>query len=365
MNCRNRPVPAPNRTDSVSEPNPDAPRRTRAPRVTMQDVARAAQVSQTTVSFVLNNRADANIAQETRERIWAEVARLGYRPNAMARALRQGNSSLLGFVTDEIATTPFAGMIVRGAQDVAWQHRRILTMVNTDHQSELEQEALGALLQHQVDAIILAAMAHTEIVVPALLAGFPVVLVNAYSRDEHTSAVVPDEVRGGYDATAHLLAHGHRRIGLIDNLDQSVAAPLRIEGHQQALREAGLGVDPTLTVHITGWQEAGYDGAMQLLQRPDRPSALFCLNDRAAMGAYAAAQALGLRVPDDLSIIGFDNQEVIAAHLRPTLTTMQLPHYEMGHWGAQALLSGEPLPMGRTLLPCPLVARHSVARPAH
>lgn len=363
MTRRNGPAPATNRNDPVSEPNPDATRPARAPRVTMQDVARAAQVSQTTVSFVLNNRADANIPQETRARIWAEVARLGYRPNAMARALRRGTSSLLGFVTDEIATTPFAGMIVRGAQDVAWQHRRILTLINTDHQSELEQEALGALLQHQVDAIILAAMAHTEMVVPAQLAGFPVVLVNAYSRDEQVSAVVPDEVRGGFEATEHLLAHGHRRIGLIDNLDQSVAAPLRIEGHEQALRGAGLTPDPALTVHITGWQEAGFDGAMQLLQRPDRPTALFCLNDRAAMGAYAAAQSLGLRVPQDLSIIGFDNQEVIAAHLRPTLTTMQLPHYEMGHWGAQALLGGEPLPMGRTLLHCPLVARHSVARP--
>ena len=156
----------------------------------MQEVARAAKVSQTAVSFVLNNRPDASISAETRERIWAEVAELGYRPNAMARALRQGNSSLLGFVTDEIATTPFAFEIVRGAQDVAWQHKRILMLVNTDHQSDLEQEAVGALLQHQVEAIILASMSHHEIVVPPLLAGFPVVLVNGFSRDEQVAAVV-------------------------------------------------------------------------------------------------------------------------------------------------------------------------------
>lgn len=330
----------------------------------MQDVARAARVSQTAVSFVLNARADANIPQETRARIWAAVARLGYRPNAMARALRQGNSSLLGFVTDEIATTPFAGMIVRGAQDVAWQHRHILALVNTDHQSDLEQEAIGTLLQHQVGAIVLAAMAHKEVVVPPLLDGFPVVLVNAYSRDERVSAVLPDEVRGGHDAVAHLIAFGHRRIGVIDNLATSVAAPLRLQGHRQAMQEAGLEADPAWVVHVDGWQEAGFDGAMQLLHRPQRPTALFCLNDRAAMGAYAAAQSLGLRVPEDLSIIGFDNQEMISAHLRPMLTTMQLPHYEMGRWGVQALLSGKPLPGGRTLLPCPLVARHSVARPA-
>ena len=330
----------------------------------MQEVARAAKVSQTAVSFVLNNRPDASISAETRERIWAAVAELGYRPNAMARALRQGNSSLLGFVTDEIATTPFAFEIVRGAQDVAWQHKRILMLVNTDHQSDLEQEAVGALLQHQVEAIILASMSHHEIVVPPLLAGFPVVLVNGFSRDEQVAAVVPDEVRGGLEATRHLLAHGHRRIGVINNLDVAVAAPLRIQGHRQALQEAGYDADPGLVVHFSGWQEAGFDGAMQLLQRPQRPSAIFCLNDRGAMGAYAAAQSLGLRVPEDVSIIGFDNHDVIAAHLRPTLTTMQLPHYEMGQWGVRALLGGAPLPRGRTLLHCPLVDRGSVARPA-
>ena len=323
----------------------------------MQDVARAAQVSQTTVSFVLNDRAEASIPQETRDRIWQAVTTLGYRPNAMARALRQGTSNLIGFVTDEIATTPFAGQIVRGAQDVAWQHRRILMMINTDHQSDLEQEALGALLQHQVDGIILAAMA-----LPPLLEGFPVVLVNAYSEDDNVPAIVPDERRGGLEATAHLLAHGHRRIGVIDNLDDSVAATLRIQGWRDAHVQAGLAADPALLVKINGWQEAGFDGAMDLLQRPDRPTALFCLNDRAAMGAYEAARELGLRIPEDVSIVGFDNQEVIAAHLRPTLTTMQLPHHEMGRRGMQALLGLDPLPCGRTLLHCPLVERASVAR---
>lgn len=338
------------------------PRRLRPTRVTMQDVARAAQVSQTTVSFVLNDRAEASIPQETRDRIWQAVADLGYRPNAMARALRQGTSGLIGFVTDEIATTPFAGQIVRGAQDVAWQHRRILMMINTDHQSDLEQEALGALLQHQVDAIILAAMAHKAVTLPPLLDGFPVVLVNAYSEDDSVPAVVPDERRGGLEATAHLLAHGHRRIGVIDNLDDSVAAPLRIQGWRDAHVQAGLIADPALLVKINGWQEAGFDGAMALLLPPDRPTALFCLNDRAAMGAYEAARELGLRIPEDVSIVGFDNQEVIAAHLRPTLTTMQLPHHEMGRRGMQALLGLDPLPRGRTLLHCPLVERASVAR---
>ena len=332
-------------------------------RVTLQDVADVAPVSKTAVSFVLNDRAGASIPAETRERILAAALQLGYRPNAMARALRQGESSLMGFVTDEIATTPFAGQIFRGAQDAAWQHRRILALVNTDHQGELEQEALSELLQHQIRAVILAAMAHREIVVPTQLTGCPVVLVNAYSLDDKVPAVVPDERRGGYEATVRLLRSGHQRIGVIDNLDESVAAPLRCLGHAQALQQAGLNRDPALTVKRSGWQEAGFEGAMELLQRPRRPTAFFCLNDRGAMGAYMAAQALGLRVPQDVSIIGFDNQEVIAAHLRPTLTTMELPHYEMGRWGAQMLLGDRTLVPGRHLMPCPLIERDSIAPP--
>lgn len=331
----------------------------------MHDVARAAQVSQTTVSFVLNGRADASVAPETRDRIWRAVADLGYRPNAMARALRRGTSGLIGLVTDEIATTPFAGQIVRGAQDAAWQHRRILTLVNTDRHSDLEQEALGMLLQHQVDGLILASMAHAQVRVPPMLAGFPVVLVNACSADDAVPALVPDEERGGHEATAHLLARGHRRIGVIDNLDASVAAPLRRQGHGRALREAGLTPDPAMVVQVNGWQEAGFEGALRLLRLPAgrRPTALFCLNDRGAMGAFDAARELGLRVPDDVSIIGFDNQEVIAAHLRPALTTMQLPHHEMGRLGTLALIGEAPLPPGRTRLHCPLVERASVAAP--
>lgn len=342
---------------------PPAASATRPARITMQDVARAAQVSQTAVSLVLNQRAGANIPPETRARIQAVAAQLGYRPNAMARALRQGNSSLLGVVTDEIATTPFAGDIVRGAQQAAWQQGRILTLVNTDHQSALEQEALSALLQHQIEAYLLASMAHRPLQLPALLRGHPVVLVNASSDDPDLPSVVPDELHGGREATEHLLALGHRRIGLIDNLDDSVAATLRVAGYQQALRQAGLAVDPTLMVKLSGWQEAGFAGALALLQLPRRPSALFCLNDRAAMGALDAARELGLRVPEQLSIIGFDNQELIAAHLRPRLTTMQLPHYEMGAWGVRALLCPEPDGVRQARLHCPLVRRESVQPP--
>ncbi len=336
----------------------------RASRPTMTDVAKAAGVSQTTVSFVLNNRADANIPQETRARIHKAVADLGYRENAMAQALRLGKSNLIGLVTDEVATTPYAGLIIRGAQDAAWKYNRILTLVNTDCRADLESKAVEALLKHQVEGLMFATMYHHEISLPAGLGDIPVALVNCFDAGALVPSVVPDEVRGGYDATRYLIEHGHRDIGFLNKSDRIPAAAGRFEGYRLAMEEASLPVRDDRVLRLVGEQEAGFQGALQLMQQPDPPTALFCFNDRVAMGAYMALQRLGLHVPDDVSIIGFDNQEVIAAHLLPGLTTMQLPHYEMGCWGVDRLLGDAPASGNRVLLPCPLVERGSVAAPA-
>jgi len=333
----------------------------RRTRVSMRDVAQASGVSMTTVSLVLNQRPGLTIPKETQDRVMQCAAQLGYRPNAMARALRHGTSNLLGLITDEIATTPFAGQIVRGAQDVAARHGQVLALVNTDKQSMLDTEAIEVLLAHQVDAFVLATMGHRHIRVPELLKGRQVVLVNAFAGNDAVPCVTPDEVRGGREAVQHLLQAGHRRIGVIDNLMDDVAAPGRIQGYVEALSEAGLTADPRWRWHREGWQEAGYEGAMALLTQAERPTALFCLNDRCAMGAFDAARSLGLRVPDDVSIVGFDDQDVIAAHLRPGLDTMRLPHYEMGALGVEALLGQ--YPAGVTRLHCPLIQRGSVAPP--
>ncbi|MFZ1181518.1 MAG: LacI family DNA-binding transcriptional regulator [Herbaspirillum sp.] len=333
----------------------------RVPRPTMTDVAKAAGVSQTTVSFVLNNRTDVNIPHETRKRIRQAAADLGYRENVMAQALRLGKSNLIGLVTDEIATTPYAGLIIRGMQDAAWRYSRILTLVNTDCHADMEIKAVETLLKHQVDGLLFATMFHHEIALPPILGDMPVALVNCYSADASAPAVVPDEKQGGYDATCYLLERGHRDIGFLTKDESIPATRGRLAGYRRALAEAGLPFRDDRVVAFTGDQEAGFRGAMTLMRQPDRPSALFCFNDRLAMGAYTALQTLGLRVPDDVSIIGFDNQEIIAAHLLPTLTTMQLPHYEMGRWGVDRLFSNTPAPAAHMLLTCPLVERNSVA----
>ena len=344
-------------------PTPPSTRSQRMQAPTMRDVAKAAGVSQTAVSFVLNGRADKEISKDTSERIWAAIRALGYRPNAVAQSLRSGRSSLLGLVTDEIASTPFAVDIVRGAQDAAWEGGRILTLVNTNRQSRLESEAVAALVQHQVEGIIFAMMYHQEIVLPPVLGPrLPVALVNCFSADPSTRSVVPDEELGGYTAVQHLVQHGHRRIGFMNNIDDIPATAGRLAGYYRALAEANIPPRLEAVTQQRAIAQGGFDATLHLMAQTPPPTALFCFNDRMAMGAYAALQTLGLRIPEDVSVVGFDDLQLIAPHLRPALTTMALPHYAMGRWGVDTLFGQQPSP-SKTLMACALVERASVAAP--
>lgn len=341
-----------------------SPRRTR---VTIRDVAARADVSVTTVSHVLNRVAGTRIADETRDRIEAAAADLGYRPNRLARSLRQQTSKTIGFVSDSIATTPFAGQIILGAQDAAAEAGYVLLLVTSNGDPRLEAQEVRALLDRQVDGILYASMFHRVIDVPPLLTETRAVLLDASASDLTFSSVVPDEVGGARAAVEELLRQGHRRIGFLNHNEPIPAATGRLLGYRQAIEGHGLTFDSDLVVHADT-ATGGFDAALGLLSRSDRPTALFCFADRMAMGAYQAAQELGLRIPDDVSVVGFDDQQIISAGLRPGLTTMALPHYEMGHWATSTLLDliKDPgRPRHQVLLPCPLVRRDSVAPPPH
>jgi LacI family transcriptional regulator len=338
---------------------PAAPRR-KAP--SMQDVARAAGVSQTTVSFVVNDVPNSNIPQETRERVHAAIAELGWRPNAMARGLRLRHSNTIGLISDEIATSSHAGKIIQGAQDAAWAHTKMLLVINTGSQAAIEQAALQMMLERQVEGLICATMYHRVVVPLPTMTQVPTVLLDCYAADRSIPSVVPDELQGGREATELLLRKGHRRIGYISEVGPLPGMIGRLEGYTQALAAHGVPFDPSLLRTGTVTAQEGYRCALDLLRRVDRPSALFCYNDSMAMGAFDAARELGLSIPADLAIVGFDNLELIAAQLRPPLTTIALPHYEMGQWAVQYLLdhpdgaTGEPI---QHCIPCQLVERAS------
>jgi LacI family transcriptional regulator len=265
-----------------------------------------------------------------------------------------------------VATTPYAVGMVRGALEAARAADRVVLLMNTEGDPDLEARELATLVQHQVDGVLYATMYHRSVEVPSGLGATPVVLVDAESSEPGIPSVVPDEVSGAARAVGELLEHGHRRIGLINNPDPILAASGRLEGYASALERAGIGLDPTLIVTApSNGPEGGYQAARRLLELPEPPTGLFCFRDLMAMGAYQAAMEVGLRIPQDLSVVGFDNME-FAAGLYPGLTTVALPHYEMGFWGVQQLLAlmGSPTERAKQVrLSGQLVRRRSVAPP--
>ncbi len=338
-------------------------------RVGIKDVAAAAGVSATTVSHILNAVEGKRINPDTRQLVLEAAERLGYLPNNLARGLRLSRSYTVGFLSDEIATTPHAGQIIKGAQEAAAERGLLLLMLNTGNDRELERKEIDLLLQHRVDGILYASMYHRIVAVPEQLRPVPTVLLDARSDDPAFPSVVPDEEQGGRTATRELLDHGHRRIGFVTNSDDIPATPGRLAGYRGALAEAGIAFDPDLVAADRSDAQGGYRAARRLLDTAQRPTALFCFNDRMAMGAYRAAAELGLAIPGDLSVIGFDNQELISENLFPALSTVALPHYEMGARAIaqlQAVIDApEPAggPRSQEVLHCPLVPRDSVAPP--
>lgn len=338
-------------------------------RIGIKDVAAAAGVSVTTVSHILNEVEGKRINPETRQRVVATARQLGYAPNGLARGLRTKRSNTIGFISDQIATTPYAGRIILGAQEAAAEHDLLLLMLNTGGDPELERKEIDLLLQRQVDGVLYASMFHRVVEVPEQLRSVPTVLLDARSDDPSVPSVVPDEVQGGATVVRELLRHGHRRIGFINNFEDIPATHGRLKGYRHALAEADIAHDPGLVVSEICDAGGGYRAALTLLQASPRPTALFCFNDPTAMGAYRAAAELGLSVPADLSVIGFDNQELICDGVFPGLTTVALPHYEMGARAIAQLLGilepqdGAAAPAAQEFLPCPLVRRASVASP--
>ncbi|MEZ4591958.1 MAG: LacI family DNA-binding transcriptional regulator [Chloroflexota bacterium] len=334
---------------------------------TIKDVAKQAGVSFKTVSRVLND--DTAVRDSTRAKVLAAVEALDYRPNIMARSLRSQRTHTIGFISDVIASTPYASRIIQGAQERAWENDYLLLLINTGGNQEMKNAAVETLLDRQVDGIIYATMYHREVHPPEIIRAVPTMLVDCFVANKSLPSVVPNEEEGGYNATRHLLQKGHRRVGYLCEKSGVVATAARLAGYKRALAEYNVPFDPSLTCFMDATiSQEGYRGALALMQQPEPPTALFCYNDRMAMGAYRAMRELNLTIPGDVAIVGFDNQDLVAADLHPGLTTMALPHYEMGSWGVQHLINlikqedndgGTAQQPIQKLLNCPLIERAS------
>jgi LacI family transcriptional regulator len=336
-------------------------------RATLADVARLAGLSKTAASMVLNGREGTRLSAEAQRRVFAAAAKLGYRPNVAARSLRTQKTATLAFVSDIVATTRFAGDMIRGALDAAREHDHVLLIAETQGDEAFERHAIDAMLDRQVDGIIYAAMATRQLAVPQALLSRPTVLLNASSPDG-LPCVLPDDEQAGHDVATALLDAGHHdKIALIGrnrlkerDPEVSLAAAARLRGIEGALTAAGTRV--SIGVSCPDWQpEHGYTAMRSLLRKPVRPSAVISMNDRLAFGAYQALAEAGLTVPGDVSLVSFDD-DVIATWLRPGLSTAALPHEEMGRRAVELLLDGGAA--SRSLVAMPLRRRSSIAAPS-
>jgi DNA-binding LacI/PurR family transcriptional regulator len=334
------------------------------PRPTSADVARLAGVSRTTVSFVLNGRQDIRIRPATRERVLEAANRLGYHPDAAAGQLARGDSLTIGLVlhmdASQIASDALLPLMLRGLGDAA-RGANYQVLIES-----LPPEPGGyrRLLQsRRVDGLIVSGPIIEDGELRGVYDdGFPVV-VHGHAANQSLPSVDIDNVEAAQAAVGHLIANGHTSIAMITNAPVTyTSARERVEGYKLALQGAGIEFDPGLVAEGAIVAASG-QAAMEALLQSRQFTAAFVASDSLAMGAMNAVRTSRLKVPDDISIVGFDDIP-LAAHFDPPLTTVCVPAYNLGVMTGNVLLAqikGEPVPQ-RSLLGTELQVRQSVAR---
>jgi LacI family transcriptional regulator len=330
-------------------------------RVTLAEVAKQAGVSRTTASFVTTNRKDMRISKDAERRVMLAAEKLGYEPNLTARSLRTAVTHTIGLISDSIATEPYAGELIHGALDAALQHGYLLLIAETEADAEVEARLVREMINRQVDAMVYASMFTRQLQAPASARGHPLVLLNCLTEPASAPAVIPDEINAGRTAARVLLEAGHHDgIYLIGERAPGVfAGRERVTGITEALE--GANVQLAGGCECLWHPEPAYEAVTALLSAKHLPKALICLNDRIALGAYQALAEAGLRIPDDVSVVSFDNSD-LASWLRPQLTSLALPHYRLGHQAVELLAAGD-LEPNVYRVPMPLITRASVATP--
>jgi len=305
--------------------------------VTLKELAARAQVHPSTVSRVANNDPGLRIAATTRTRIEALLRETEYRPNGVARGLRLRQTLVLAVVIPDI-TNPFFAAMFRGIEDGATPRGYQVLLCNTDGIPERQRAHLHSLAARRVDGVILASTFLKDPAVRWLRhQRTPYVLVNRFSEDGVDPFVGSDDVMGAPLATQHLIGLGHVRIGHLAGQPTVSTGVLRRKGYLSALAEAEILADPALIVESGFVEEGGAQAMDSLLSLNHPPTAIFAVTDMAAVGAYGAARKHGLRIPDDLAIVGY-NDIPLAGRLIPGLSTVHVPIHEFGSVAARILL---------------------------
>ena len=305
-------------------------------RATIREIARAAGVSIATVSRVINGRPD--VSPQTREVVLRVVREHGFSTNRNARALSGGRTGLVG-VTLPILEAAYFAVIVSGTAEALYEHDMRIVLCPTLHQHEREVTLLDRLMHGTTDGAVLMLPEESNAELRALQeTGYPFVVVDPRVQlDQGIPAVSASNASGARAGVEHLLSLGHRRIGAILGPRDWMATTERLNGYRSALAAAGVLAAPDLVVESDFSIESGEAAAASLLDLPERPTAIFGFNDNVAIGVLRAAEARGLTVPDDLSVLGFDDSEQ-SGLVTPALTTVRQPLAEMGRMAVSLLL---------------------------
>ena len=310
-------------------------------RPTMTDVARIAGVSQSSVSLVLNEMSGSRISPETQQKVREAAQKIGYKLPATRGPVATTppvEKDTIAFIVDEISTSPHPVVSLDGIRDYAFEQGLLVSAHATRSNPDLERAVLRSVLRDPAIAgVIYATIFTRKVSVPPELKSLPTVLLNCYCEPRQHVAIVPGEVAGGFAATAHLTSLGHKRIGFINGEPWMDAAMDRLKGYKQALATADIAFDARLVRDGDWLPLRGYEAGLDLLSMDDPPTAIFCGNDLMAIGVMEAAQEKGMRVPEDLSVMGYDDQE-LARYTHPPLSTLVLPNYEMGQRAAEILI---------------------------
>lgn len=341
---------------------------------TIKDIAEKAEVSTATVSYVLNNT--GNISPETRKKVLKVIEALNYKPNQIAKSLKLKKTKTIGVIVEDI-TVFNAAEIIDGINEYAEKigysiiltNMRLFKMTGNnffdiEKCSHIAMKKMDELLSNEVDGIIYIGVHPRDVTGVLTKVDKPIVYTYCYTTSEKDFAVNYDDEQASYEATKYLINLGHKKIGLISGLIDSIPTHARYTGYYRALREHNLIFDPSF-IKTGDWEfESGYAMAKEILAQDNVPTAILAMNDLMAGGVIEACKDVGLKVPEDLSVVGFDNRE-LSMFYSPNLSTVDLPLHEMGTLSMEILvkvLNNQPVSVNEVKkLKCKFIKRNSVS----
>jgi LacI family transcriptional regulator len=330
-------------------------------RPTMMDVAAAAGVSQATVSLVLSGSKLARLTDATRQRVNEAAERLNYKFVRRGQKSAPAGQSTILFIADELSTDPWMSLAFEGARDRALEVGINVILGVSHGDADIETNILASMGRQELLGVIYGTILTRQVHLPAAFDEHRSVLVNCHDEAGVLPSVIPADLLGGRIATEHLIHLGHRRVAMINGQQGLDTSRDRLKGYRQALTTYDIPFDASL-VRPGNWEpSSGYAMTMELMRLESPPDAIFCANDLMALGCYDALRELGLDVPGDIAVVGFDDRE-FARSMHPPLTTLVLPQYEMGRTAAELLLDGVgglPTKSNRIKVECELIERES------